>query len=457
MKLLISNKLALTEPPLQIKSHFINALTFANPLYEEAVKHGRYTGRIRPTIDMYTDTPYGLIVPRGVLQTIEDNLLNKGFIEEVSDERILLEPMDIDSKIILRDYQQVAKHDILRHPNGVLVAPAGSGKTIMGIDLIATLRQKAIWITHTKRLLDQAIDRITATTDIPRKEIGIIGKSKWSVGERITVALVQTLVRNQDKLLELGREFGLVIVDECHHIPSTTFTTVLGYFYAYYIIGATATPYRRDHLENLMFAAIGNANAKIHRSIVQNAGGTMVPSVIVRNVPSPMVDHNDYHSIIEDYVLPNKIRSSMIAADVIREAKLGNYCIVICTRKSYCELLYDLIYPEWKKTGVANGDKSDKHNKEQISMLENDLLSVLITTFEMLGEGFDVPKLNRGFIALPFRERVRVEQAVGRIQRTCEGKYDSVLYDYVDTNIGILNAQFRTRTFVYRLLGMEVQ
>jgi superfamily II DNA or RNA helicase len=205
----------------------------------------------------------------------------------------------------------------------------------------------------------------------------------------------------------------------------------------------------------MMFATLGHPNAKISRRDVQDASGIMTPNVIVRTVPSPIVEGNDYHQIMENDVIPNEGRSNMIAEDVVREAKAGNFCIVINTRKIYCEILFDKISRYWNKTGIANGDFSDKHNQNQVARLENNEITVLITTFDLLGEGFDVKKLNRGFIALPFRERNRVEQAVGRIQRTCEGKKDALLYDYVDMNIGILKNQFRTRSFIYRMLGMK--
>jgi len=141
----------------------------------------------------------------------------------------------------------------------------------------------------------------------------------------------------------------------------------------------------------------------------------------------------------------------------LREAYKGNYCIVINTRKAYCEDLFELISEHWPKTVIATGDYSRKHNDEQVLKLEKDEATVLITTFELLGEGFDVQKLNRGFIALPFREKARVEQSIGRIQRTCEGKLDAIMYDYVDENIGILSSQFRHRAKVYRSLGIKVE
>jgi len=463
LKITIGNNISLLDISADMKNWFISNLTFSNPKYEEAVYRGRYTGNLEKFISFYTSLPNGIVIPRGWLQLVERSFIGKGYDLDLSDSRILLEPIDVKSQISLRSYQAPAKIDLLKHSNGLLVAPAGSGKTVLGLEVFAALRQRMLWLTHRERLVKQVIERILGSnkeppllSNISEKDIGIIGSGKWKLGEKATIGLVQTLVRRPHDLPELGREFGLVIVDEAHHVPATTFLKVLQHFYAYYIYGLTATPYRRDKLESIMFSAIGPANAEISRRDVKNAAGIMTPSVIVRYIPSPIEEGNDYHTILEELVIPNEYRSNLITEDVVREAKANNVCIVISTRKVYCELLHEKISRYWSKTSIATGDYPDKHNSQQVERLENGDITVLITTFELLGEGFDVKKLNRGFIALPFRERARVEQAVGRIQRTCEGKKDALLYDYVDKNIGILNNQFRTRSFVYGLLGMKI-
>jgi len=201
---------------------------------------------------------------------------------------------------------------------------------------------------------------------------------------------------------------------------------------------------------------MGRPNAIITREDVLKRGNIVTPAVIVRRIPSQLHDGNDFHYIIRELLIPNEHRSDLITYDVTREAQKGNYCIVINTRKEYCEILFRKISKYWPKTGIATGDYSRNHNDEQVRRLEADNITVLITTFELLGEGFDVQKLNRGFIALPFRERARVEQSVGRIQRACLGKSDAILYEYVDINIGLLKDQFRSRSFVYKSLGMKI-
>ncbi len=463
MKLIIDSQLRLLNAPSDMVDWFRDQLSFPNPKFVEAEKYGRYIGDMEQFIRLYRDLPNGIVLPRGYLQIIEDTMIGHGLDISIKDNRILVPPVEVLSAIKLRSYQQEAKFKLLGHPNGMLVAPAGSGKTIMGLDIFASVRQPMLWLTHTNRLSNQVIERIVGTDDQPpvfpgitRDEIGFIGGGKMKIGSRITIGMIPTLVRRQTDLSSIGKKFGLVIVDEAHHVPASTFLKVIDYFSSYYLYGLTATPYRRDGLEDIMFATMGLPNAKVNRKEVKRLGGIITPTVIKRIIPAEKWEGNDFHYIVKELLLTNEIRLSIIVQDILKEAKEDNYCIVINTRKQYCEMLFAEVSKCWDKTAIATGDYSRKHNEEQVAKVERGEATVLITTFELLGEGFDVPKLNRGFIALPFKERSRVEQAVGRIQRSCPGKKNAVIYDYVDESIGILKNQFMHRAMTYRLLGMKI-
>jgi superfamily II DNA or RNA helicase len=427
------------------------------------MKRHRYIGDISQYIKLYSLSPTGIVVPRGYLQTVEDILIGKGNSITIVDNRILHKPLDIKSNIVLRPYQEAAKFDLLKHPNGMLVAPAGSGKTIMGLDIFATVKQKMLWLTHTNRLAEQVIERIVGTKyddpailNMVKNDIGIIGGGKKKIGNKITIGMIQTLTRDIELLTSISQEFGLVILDECQHLPSSTFLKVVNHLPAYYLYSLTATPYRRDKLEGVMFATTGRPNAIIKREEVKKEEGIITPLVVTRKTKGPTYEGNDFHYIVKKLLIPNELRSDAIAIDISNEAKQGNYCIAISTRKSYCEIIYDKVFKYWNKTGIATGNYSKKHNSLQVKRLESGEITVLVVTFQLLGEGFDAKKLNRGFITLPFKERVMVEQAVGRIQRTCQGKNDALLYDYLDEGIGILENQFRERKNIYYSLNMKV-
>lgn len=450
-EIVIGSNLELIDISNELKQTFIKILTFKNPQYEEAIKYGRYIGGLRPTINLYTITPNGIVIPRGLIEFIENKLINKGYKFKITDKRMFGNPINVTSNIILKPSQKKAKSDILKYPNGMLIAPAGSGKTVIGIDMIASLKQKALWLTHTKALAKQAEDRmVSMLNNISSEDIGHIGGGKCNTDSDIVIGMVQTLFRQSFKA---GGEFGLVILDECHHLPARTFLEVVGKFPSYYMYGLTATPYRRDGLEKVMFASIGNPLAIIDRKDVNAEKGIITPRLIIRKLISDPWVNNNYNYIIKHIIISNDKRSSLIAKDVINEANNNNYCIVISTRKNYCEILYNKIHKE-VNCGIATGNYSFKHNQSQIESIERGDINILITTFSLLGEGFDVRRLNRCFIALPFKGKAMVEQAIGRIQRTCEGKDDAIIYDYADMDIGILKNQFFRRLDIYESLGI---
>jgi len=462
-EIIIDSRVKLLNVENDIVDWLAKQLTFINPEYVEAMKRHRYIGNISQYIKLYSLNPTGITIPRGYLQTVEDILIGRGNSITIVDNRVLHKHLNIKSNIVLRSYQSSAKLDLLSHPNGMLVAPAGSGKTIMGLDIFAAVRQKMLWLTHTNRLAEQVVERIVGTEhndpailNISRDDIGIIGGGRKDIGNKITIGMIQTLAKSIELLTSISQEFGLVILDECHHLPASTFLKVINYLPAYYLYGLTATPYRRDKLESVMFATIGRPNSIIKREEVKKEKGIITPLVITRRIRGPIYEGNDYHYIIKELLIPNELRSDTIAVDIINEAKQGNYCIAISTRKSYCEIIRNKVSKYWNKTGIATGDYSKKHNNLQVKRLEDGEITVLVVTFELLGEGFDVQKLNRGFIILPFKERTRVEQAVGRIQRTCQNKTGALLYEYLDEGIGILENQFRERKNVYYSLNMKV-
>jgi superfamily II DNA or RNA helicase len=155
-------------------------------------------------------------------------------------------------------------------------------------------------------------------------------------------------------------------------------------------------------------------------------------------------------------------RNSIICADVVREAKLGNICIVLTERVSHAEILYKKILKQWDKVGIIHGKHSDKLREKTLTSLNNGEITVLTATTQLLGEGFDHPSLNRLFLAQPIRNPAKCEQLVGRVQRTSPGKVDALIYDYIDDH-GLTKHQFQnygtgsSRYNVYKKLGCNIK
>lgn len=468
MKITISNKILIQGIPEELKQFLISKLKTTNPKFEEAVKNGRSTYNINPFIYNFRIIDDNtLSIPRGYKkQLFAHPSVKEDKILKILDERTIFKPIEIDSSsIIYRRYQYKAVASLIsKSEEGILVAPAGSGKTVMGLSLIPLLGQPTLWLTHTKALANQVLDRAKFfLPSLKDDDIGFIGSGKWAVGKVLTVALVQTLVRKPEEFNEITNKFGLVISDETHHCPSVTFTYVITKINSYYLYGLTATPYRRDGMEKVMFQIMGDTAVSVPTKSVETEGGIIKPKIKYRTITSKNAcNGNNTQKLIRDYIIDNKERNCTIVGDVLVEATAGNFCIVMSDRKIHCETLHKLISVGWEKTGIATGDYKEKEVQEQIKRLNNREITVLITTFSLLGEGFDAPFLNRAFITTPFRNRARVEQFIGRIQRTFPGKKDAVVFDYVDVDIGVFKNQFFSRSGdsrykTYENLGLVVE
>lgn len=470
MEIEISNKIKIRGAPYPLVDDFIRRLTIHNPVYQDALRQGRSVYGVPQFLYNFENIYGGIAIPRGcrmrLLKSLEEFNVKK---YNIIDNRKKFDHVHMDSSAIkYRPYQSGPIIDLItKSEEGMLVAPAGSGKTVIGLSVIAIVGQPTLWLTHTKRLAKQAVERARVfLPSIKEEDYGLIGKGKWEVGNLLTIGLVQTMVREErlEQLLALRDRFGLVILDEAHHCPATTFLRVISQLNPYYLYGLTATPYRRDKLETIMFQTLGEATAVIKAEEVKRHGGIIIPTVKYRSLHSKTVMDNNVARIFKNNLINNRSRNHLIVGDVVREAVMGNFCIVVSGRKAHCETLHKLISAGWPKTGIATGDYSDKNQDEQVRRFYDGEITVLVTTFELLGEGFDVDFLNRAFIATPFRAEGKVEQLVGRIQRSAEGKKDAIVYDYVDVDIGVLKDQFYSknqnkdsRHRAYTRLGMTVE
>lgn len=471
MKIEISNKILVRNAPHSILDELISYLTISNPKYEEALRQGRKGWGIDPFIYNFDHIHNGIAIPRGC----RTKLLNLVKIEgvndvEIIDNRMRFEWREIESSsIIYRSYQSEPMETLVTKEEGLLVAPAGSGKTVMGLSLIPLFGQPTFWLTHTNRLAKQVIERIkTFLPCLRERDVGFIGGGKWETGKIFTVGMIQTLVRREKELGCLKDLFGLVILDEAHHCPASTFLKIINHLNPFYLFGLTATAYRRDKLEIIMFQALGEAVAIIKGSEIREAGGIMLPTVKYRSIrlkkrlkDDDCARGSNTQAIMKEHIINNKERNNIIVGDIVKEALLGNYCIVVSGRKIHCETLYDLISIGWQKTGIATGDYTVKYRDEQVRRFYDNEITVLVTTFELLGEGFDVDFLNRAFVATPFRARGKTEQFAGRLGRTAKGKKDAIIYDYVDVDIGVIRDQFFSkrggRYKTYKELGMHIE
>jgi superfamily II DNA or RNA helicase len=447
MKIELNNKIKITDSRPEIVKHIQYALTIDNPKWIENDRMERWNGKTPRHIKCFEHYGNILLCPRGFLPGILSIAKEYGEHYEMVDNRRTLPPVKLNFYGELRDYQQNACSDVYSRDMGVLCAPTGSGKTVVALALIANRQQPALIIVHTKELLHQWCERIRSFLGI---DAGIIGDGKKQIGESpITVAMIQTLYKTAD---HVSPTVGHLIVDECHRTPNRTFTEAITAFNAMYLLGLSATPYRRDRLTKLIYWHLGPIVHKVDRSGLVKCGAITDFEVRIRVTDFETdLDPSTEYSQMLSQLCEDSERNRLICADVSAETLSGNGSILVLSdRKSHCEALKGILKNDYGlEPVILTGDIPHKDRQKIIGDLNQSKVKIMIATGQLIGEGFDCKGLSILFLATPIRFSGRVIQYMGRILRPAPGKNKAVLYDYVDSRIGVLNCSAKMRQKVY--------
>lgn len=399
-------------------------------------------------------------IPRGYLGELINFLNEKNIKFAFHDKRKKCEEVKFENTCKLYDYQTEAINDMMAEDNGILVAPPGAGKTIMGIEVITQLKQPTLILVHKKQIYNQWMQRIESFLGIPKREIGQICGNKKTVGRKITVAMLQTLSNNDNFAAELKLDDnGLVLVDECHHIPAKTFRNVITKLNPYYLYGFTATPKRKNNDERLIYIYLGkilhtvNGNFDIQNQENQDAKVKSekinATKIIVKDtaIEVPFKVKVDNFQVLSKIITFDSNRNKLIADDIMREVANGNGCLVLTERKEHVEMLSYYLKGECEIIALT-GDLTEKQKKEKLKQVESENFQIIIATGQLIGEGTDFPNLNCLFLVYPFSFEGKLTQYIGRIQRgrnSC-----GTIYDYRDIKIDYLEKFYKKRERYYK-------
>ena len=446
----ITKNLRLKNVPSDLRKILIEKLEIVNPKWLENQRMGRWN-RGTPQILKFYDTvgPAGLWIPRGFMRQLILLCRRHDFPYEIEDTRRTLAPADIEFNGSLRPFQQTAVDQMLKRDFGTLSSATGSGKTIMALYMIAMRRQPTLIIVHTKDLAVQWTRRIETFLNIKAEKIGMIGSGRKAPGDKITIALVQSLYKCVE---DVSDHIGFVVVDECHRCPSRTFTEAVTGFDSRYMLGLSATPWRRDKLSKLIFWHLGDVHHEVDKKHLIQTGNVLSAEVIVRETDfKPYYDPvNEYSRMLAE-LTADKDRNILIAGDVAREmTEYTGICLVLSDRKAHCENLRALLKFRFKvEAELLTGDLSLDERQSVIERLNRNETRVVIATGQLVGEGFDCRGLSTLFLATPIRFSGRVLQYLGRVLRPAPGKNTARVFDYVDVRVDTLVKAARARQKVY--------
>jgi superfamily II DNA or RNA helicase len=418
-------------------------LTIDNPKYKDAQKYGRWMGKkLKPHLYFYKKKGKTISFPRGYAN--HAILLARKFMRcdpQIIDKRTELPPVGFTFSGQLRPYQQEAIQAISQRDFGVLEAGTGSGKTVIALAVIAQRQQPTLVLVHTKELLYQWAERAQAFLNI---EAGLIGDGNFDI-QPLTIAIVNSARKHLDKL---SNHFGQICVDECHRVPSSLFTDVVTAFNCRYSLGLSATAFRRDGLTKLIYMYLGDRIHQVDIHDLHESGAVLKPEFIQQATEFRYVYRGNYQALMKA-LTGDKKRNALIVSDILKEQNSApGTILVVSDRIKHCEELARLLKQDKCQAAVLTGKLPADQRTALVEAIRSGEIKVLISTVQLIGEGFDCPDLTTLFLTTPIKFTGRLLQVVGRVLRPADDKQPRV-YDYVDP-VGVLSSSAQTRWLTFQ-------
>lgn len=461
MKIVIDSKIHIMGAPVDVRNSIMNNLTIKNPQYAKMSAMGLPVWNVPKVIKLYEQYKDMLIIPRGYGSRLKQLLSDKDV--EYENHTLILPEVEFHSTIKLRDYQSNAVEEIKQRKSGVIIMPCGAGKTITGLEAIAQLGQPTLWLTHTKDLLNQSLKEAKDKLGLKKGEYGVIGSGEFSIGTHITFATVQTLA-NRD-LGDLKDRFGCVVIDEAHrcfknHKSTGQFQKIVSELPARYRIGLTASEHRSDGLIETMFLTIAPKVYEVTQETMRANGNVITPEIRFITTPFEYVSDSDilnFAQLLKE-MAEDDARNEIIL-NCLRHHQKGDHSLVLGDSLEHLEMLKDRtvqLQAGYRVEFIYGG--TPKRQREKILQdMRNGKVDYLFATYALAKEGLDIPCLNRLYLLTPKRDKVVIQQSVGRIMRPAPGKEKAIVYDFYDINIRTCVQQARARIKdVYTHLGCSI-
>ena len=449
----VSNNIRITDPSLEIISYCQNNLKLTNPDYAKKVRMGFWVGNTPKELYLYEMHGGELVIPYGCLKAIapliKEAIVQSDFKPSVS--------IDYGDPIPLYPYQELAVEQAKNGLYGILQSKAGSGKTQMGIALVKQYGKRALWLTHTKDLLNQSKERAERYMD--KSLIGTITEGKVNIGSGITFATVQTMTHLN---LSLYKDYwDVIICDECHRIAGSPtqlsmFSKVLNSLSARHKYGLSATVHRADGMIKATFSLIGD----VVYTVPDDAIADKVLRVGIKPIGTGVgisreclnTDGTLNYTKLINYLCENDERNDIIHTCLVGEADKS--CLILSDRLEHLSSMMSLLPTRMRdKAVMISGKMTSKTGKAEREQALVDMRigakKYLFATYSLAKEGLDIPRLERLFLTTPQSDYAVITQSIGRIARTYDGKADPIAYDFVD-NIGYLQKRFKKRCSTYK-------
>ncbi|MCW0483833.1 TOTE conflict system archaeo-eukaryotic primase domain-containing protein [Gaoshiqia sediminis] len=458
-------------------NHLKRLAAFKNPEFYKAQAMRLPTFDKPRIISCSDETAEYLCLPRGCETDI------KMLFEEMKTKVLWTDKTNHGRKIdvafngSLRDEQPLAVEKLLEYDDGILCGTTAFGKTVAAIKLIAERKVNTLIFVDKVNLVSQWREKLSAfliiNEPIPinhgtgkkgrnKSIIGQMGAGKQALNGIIDIAVMQSLNR-LGEVKDCVKDYGMVIVDECHHVSAFSFEMILKNVGAKYVYGLTATPVRKDGHHPIIFMQCGpiryrdDAKKQAEKRPFDHF---IIPRFTSFNTPldkqeKDILIHELYAGIIED-----EMRNQLIVDDVIQCHQNGRNCLVLTERTTHVESIANELsqrIPDVISLMGGMGTKETRETMARISETPEDKPLTLVATGRYIGEGFDEPRLDTLFLAMPISWKGTLQQYAGRLHRLFETKKEVLIYDYVDVRVRMLERMYNKRLAGYASIGYKAK
>ena len=441
-------------PPLA--NRLIRLAAFQNPEFYQA-QAMRFSVWNKPRIISCAENyPKHIALPRGCLDTVTALCGGHSIALDIHDERITGQRISATFLGTLRADQKTALSAMTKHDIGVLSAPTAFGKTVTAAALIAKRRVNTLILVHRVALLKQWRERLATFLQLPDDSIGSIGGGKQKLTGKIDIAVMQSLVRKGEVASRVA-DYGQIIVDECHHLSAFSFESIMKRAKARFVLGLTATPYRRDGQHPIIFMQCG----PIRHVAAQPPNAPHMLEVWPRHI-EPGIVRSAEAGIQEVFrqLAVNPSRNARLVQDIVGLYGEGRKLIVLTERTQHVEELRTALTGVIENLYVLHGRLAKKQRRGVLGGLEalpGNAPRVLLATGRLLGEGFDHAPLDTLILAMPISWKGTLQQYAGRLHREHATKSDVRIYDYIDDGHLPLERMWIKRQRGYRAMGYVIK
>ncbi len=440
-------------PPV-LRKRIYEKLVFVNPDFQRRHRNGEMLGSVSSHIKCLHENHQHLFIPRGFFYQLTGLCKRYGIRYRVLDNRPKFEIIKMEFHGELKDYQKVALHEILRKDFGILVGGPKTGKKVITLKYVSHRSVPTLIIApHASDIKDWE-RKVRIFLQIGDERLGMIGDRQCKIGDEITVAHTSAIAR---KIKSVRNRFGLVIIDDCNYCPSRFFNSVVSQFNSLYTLGLANSTTRKDGLGRLMYFYVGDIIHTIDKEKVLEDRSLVKAEVKVRETPFhfPYSSQRDFPALMES-LMQDQERLQLIASDIKREMENGSTPILVLSGGSLqSQNLSEILLPNGIKFQMVDVKATPEELKSVEANFNNGHIPLLLAPLDLISECFMPTNVKVLFLITPVYFKGELAEFLKSLN-TGDPRSRIKIYDYVDTQVGILKNYFRIRSYSYGMKGQPM-